>query len=232
MIDIDCPHGDSSSTTMQEPLRKRIKTELSSGSSSSACCSWQGLYKDLSQHLDYDCDLAVCNGPMQGCSEKVKQKNLPDHQRDCRHRPMTCHRCGIIYQTILAESHEKVCPEVEIVCSKIEVRNDTTVDKCKQKYKRKDRALHKSVCNLVNMHCVYASFGCRTWILRKYMNQHLVDEAISHTGMPVSKVLSHSGKQVAWTVDCPLPAGASFLKSKNMIISGEYRCCLKATRNE
>jgi hypothetical protein len=250
MIDkstVGCPHGDSSSTTTQEPLRKWIKSSVSS---SSACCSWQGPYKDLSQHLKNDCELAVCDCPLQGCSEKMLREALPDHQLDCPYRMLTCHRCGSIDKAFAADIHEEVCPEVEIVCSNTEIRNGTTVDDCKQKYKRKDAFMHESVCKLTNVGCVYAPFGCRGKCLRKDMNQHLVDKVLSHVEMSVFKLLRTSNdytqlqnqlaqtedkfeaqlskmrKKVTWQVDWPLPAGTFQLDSKKLIV-GEYRCWLK-----
>jgi hypothetical protein len=233
MIDkstVGCPHGESRSNKTQEPLCKRIKTELSASSFSSACCSWQGLYKDLSKHLDNDCELAVCDCPLQGCLEKMMRKDLSDHQRVCPNRTVTCHRCGSIDQALAAESHEEVCPEVEIVCSNTEIRNGTTVDECKQEYKRKDAALHESVCKLAVVDCVYAPFGCMDKCLRKDMNQHLLDEALSHAEMSVSKCMSHSGKQVTWQVDWSL-LGRSLLDSKKLIV-GEYRCWLSVLRGK
>jgi hypothetical protein len=132
----------------------------------------------------------VCDCPLQGCSEKVKQKDLPDHQRDCPYRLVTCHSCGWRYLAFAVKSHEEVCPEVEIVCSNTEVRNGTTVDECKQEYKRKDAALHESVCKLAIVECVYAPLGCKAKFLRKdnSMNQHLFDEVLSHASMSVSQL--------------------------------------------
>jgi hypothetical protein len=238
---ISCPHNSSSNGTTQEPPVKRRKKTKLSASSSSTCCSWQGLYKDLSKHLDNDCELAVCDCPLQGCSEKVKRTDLSDHQRVCPHRTVTCHRCETVYKTLAAESHEEVCPEVEIVCSNTEIRNGTTVDECKQKYKRKDAALHESICKLAIVDCVYAPLGCGARILRKDMNQHLVDKVLSHARISVTKLArvaatfeahpSKGKKNVTWQVDWPLPEGFIELDSKKVAI-GAYQCWLKLERDE
>jgi hypothetical protein len=178
--------------------------------------------------------------PLRRCSEKVKQKYLSDHQRVCPHRTVICHRCETVYKTLAAESHEEVCPEVEIMCSNTEIRNGTTVDECKQKYKRKDAALHESICKLAIVDCVYAPLGCGARILRKDMNQHLVDNVLSHARISVTKLArvaatveaqpSKAKKNVTWQVDWPLPEGFSELDSKKVAI-GEYLCWLRLRRD-
>jgi hypothetical protein len=234
---IGCPDGDNTSTAPpQEPLQKRSKTKLLSGSCSFACCSWQGLYKDLSKHLNNDCDFTVCDCPLQSCLEKVMRKYLSDHLRVCPHRTVTCkHRCcGVEYLALAAESHEEVCPELDIVCTNIEVRNGKIVDVCKQKYKRKDAALHESICKLAKVDCVYAPLGCKVTFLRKDINQHLVDKALSHNAMSkfeLTTKLSNSKEKVTWQVDWPLQVGRYYLDPKKFII-GKYRCWMKVSVDE
>jgi hypothetical protein len=235
---VRCPHGEHNSTSTENPLKKQKKAEEATSSASppsAAGCSWRGLFKDLSRHLGNDCEFVICKCSFSTCFNKVMRKDLPAHHLNCVRRPCICELgCGNINMEN-SHMHKLLCPEIEVVCSNREVRNDMVVQVCEQKYKRKDTNMHKSVCKLETVCCIYAPFGCETQVLRKDMNQHLVEEAMSHAVMSMSNVTSQSvEKHVIWKVDPindPDETNEVLWSSKSLFV-GHYRCELSMSETD
>ena len=144
-------------------------------------CSWVGSVSTLPDHLE-DCGYETVSCPKcySSCN-KLMRKDLKNHlAQDCNNRPHICSLCGLkgtFYD--ITTWHTDHCPSRDIKCSN---------EGCNEKFLRKDKPAHLSVCEYTTVNCQYDCFGCPVKKMRKEIKQHVESDSKDHLRCALKKV--------------------------------------------
>ena len=147
----------------------------------------------LSDHLT-TCEYALLHCPNK-CTENTKEvrmlcRDLDHHLKDeCPNRQYQCPHCKDTgrYCEIIT-THLYTCPKVNIPCPNSD---------CTALVLHCELTDHRSKCQFEKVPCKYAGIGCKEELLRKYLEQHELDDAFHlHTAIEtVNKQQSEINKQ-------------------------------------
>ena len=126
-------------------------------------CKWEGLLKDLDNHLNSDCSKQIIKCTNEGCNEQFLRENLDSHLKICNYVLVECIHCHKKFPKIGLNAHFDICEEKLIECPL----------KCGEKIQRKKIAEHeKNECKKLVINCIYKDYGCEFQIERDKMNAH------------------------------------------------------------
>ena len=206
-----CPHcraeGDAFSHVINKGLRSEINQLKIRCINRGEGCEWTGELGTLKTHLENE---RGCGFVMVQCPNKclqvytypatttcVKRKDLGKHLTDrCYLRPYQCKFCGLkdTYEVITGEGfeyqlqcedyhydfwdpyhgHQAKCPEVPLSCP----------NHCGSKrIKRKDMENHRSKCPQESVECPFAEAGCKSYLLRHKLEDHMTSSQQQHLMM-------------------------------------------------
>lgn len=125
---------------------------------------------DRQKHLDEECEFVQVKCSISGCNKVVRRHDLRNHQENCQHREIQCnHRHNTVALQHMT-AHLAICDSVSIDCPY----------GCDIKFLRSEKTKHESKCPLLPIHCPMASVDCTFHMLQKYMNEHMLAEAVDH----------------------------------------------------
>ena len=134
------------------------------------CCNWIGFYKNLDTHLKYDCAWAPAKCSHEGCTQvNIVKASLREHEEKCPYRLEKCKYCKVDVRLIEMEEHFLVCDEAPVVCE------------CGYKTDRWLLENHRArVCNVTEIECIYAKYGCSLTLRRPDLEEHYRDDSHEH----------------------------------------------------
>ena len=138
-----------------------LEARLEEDRAKDAGCRWKGCVGDLAAHLG-KCEWEPVTCTLQGCTESILPKDLPQHKETCQHRKVPCGHCkaGVAFRS-LAE-HESRCQLVMIGCPN---------EGCSVQYQRGWINLHRNICEHEEGSCPCP--GCDARLIRKDMDAHV-----------------------------------------------------------
>ncbi|KAJ1466873.1 hypothetical protein T484DRAFT_1921983, partial [Baffinella frigidus] len=141
------------------------------GGGSSPRCSWTGLFGQIHEHWQKDCEYTFAHCQAGGCHEKVLLKDRDAHVELCKTTVIVCTGCNIQYQRHEFEDHEMRCQLVLLAC--------VNLPECKVQCIRGYMDHHlKNKCHYAKIPCPFP--GCHAKpIVRRDMPRHLKRSHIS-----------------------------------------------------
>ena len=137
-------------------------------------CQWKGELRNLGDHLHSV--KRGCNYVQVDCSNNcgvpVRRKDVQQHmEKECLLRTYRCEHCGKEgkYKYITTR-HYAECSKYPLPCPK----------GCPAVVKRADLKAHKNECPLVEVTCPYSEAGCGVTMLRKDIDNHLIQNYNQH----------------------------------------------------
>ncbi|XP_070531729.1 TNF receptor-associated factor 2-like [Ptychodera flava] len=146
-------------------------------------CEWTGIFIKYVEHEE-TCDYGLITCFKQGCSEKIKRKDLNIHlERNCRMRVIQCRYCDItlIYKDF-GDHMERDCPGAMVMCKfcdeavprgKIQMHIDEQTGNCKR----------------TRQACKFHELGCEEMIDRNRQREHSEESIHNHMELLSSKVV-------------------------------------------
>ncbi|CAB3401376.1 unnamed protein product [Caenorhabditis bovis] len=131
-------------------------------------CQWQGMLKDLQEHLG-SCEFKAQKCP--NCQRAFSAQKLPIHMEKCTDQRTTCSFCSKIVRISDLERHVKSCPLVIISCPFQCGLTDRT---------RQEIEEHRPNCPNVENVCPFVPYGCTFAGDRAAIQKHLSDEPVRH----------------------------------------------------
>ena len=126
-------------------------------------CKWEGLLKDLDNHLNTECSKQIINCTNEGCNEQFLRENLESHLKICNYVLVECIHCHKKFPKIGLNAHFDICEEKLIECPL----------KCGEKIQRKRIEEHEKIeCKKLIINCIYKDYGCEFQVERDKMNLH------------------------------------------------------------
>ena len=137
-------------------------------------CQWKGELRALGNHLhsvEKGCNYVQvdCSN---NCGVPVRRKDVQQHmKKECLLRIYRCEHCGKEgkYKDITTR-HYAECSKYSLPCPK----------GCPAVVKRADLKVHKNECPLVEVTCPYSEAGCGITMLRKDIDNHLMQNYNKH----------------------------------------------------
>ena len=137
-------------------------------------CQWKGELRALGNHLhsvEKGCNYVQvdCSN---NCGVPVRRKDVQQHmKKECLLRIYRCEHCGKEgkYKDITTR-HYAECSKYPLPCPK----------GCPAVVKRADLKVHKNECPLVEVTCPYSEAGCGITMLRKDIDNHLMQNYNKH----------------------------------------------------
>jgi len=79
-------------------------------------CVFKGTKEQLEEHLDKECQEHQQKCRFQGCQERRRRPEIPQHETDCPYRLVPCDHCkkDVVFQTMV--EHLTVCDDVPVPC--------------------------------------------------------------------------------------------------------------------
>lgn len=137
-------------------------------------CEWSGALESYTQH-ECECRFQLVACSNWNCSEEFQWRFLEEHlKNECPERKVKCEVCQkkVTYQQM--QSHDDVCPKVEVEC---------TNSGCTVKIYRDQLSAHRNVCPKQKISCPYRLSGCVVAILREDRDKHLQENIESHSAV-------------------------------------------------
>ena len=180
-------------------------------------CRWKGNISEAEKHLK-DCD----NFPIKctPCAQIFPRRDKGNHDNNlCPMRRVKCkHRCDKSGYPRDYEKHEIFCEKFPVLCQ----------NGCGEVFERSFTSKHRSVCELEEVTCPFAEYGCEaTAMLRRDLLAHKKERYIEHTDMSLCRIhLLESEimtmKQfdgVEWKIPCNI-ASYPLIESPTFCING------------
>ena len=141
-------------------------------------CEWKGNISEAEKHLK-DCDnfLIKCTP----CAQIFLRRDKGNHDNElCPMRRVRCkYRCLKFGYARDLEKHENFCVNFPVLCQ----------NGCGMKFERDFASKHRSVCELEEVTCPFAEYGCEARAMqRRHLLAHKKERYIEHTDMCLSRI--------------------------------------------
>ena len=140
-------------------------------------CTWQGLAKNLEDHLKNKCPKEYIPCPNQGCNTKMYREAFEAHEKECGYRTVQCEYCKIKLPFNKLKEHQENCPKFKIECPQ----------NCGEKVERQSVTEHiDKDCKNTLLKCPFDDYGCQHGeIPRKEMEEKQKEDAGIHLQLMV-----------------------------------------------
>ena len=155
-------------------------------------CNWKGKLSEAEKHLEVCSDFRI---ECAECKLMFPRKEKNRHKSElCPMRvikcPYWCFKFGYVKDL---EKHKQLCVKFPILCQ----------NGCGVELAREDHFKHRSVCELEEIACPYAEYGCdANPMLRRDLLTHKKENIVEHTDMSLSKIkkLEKEKDQIEWKI--------------------------------
>ncbi|XP_057298499.1 TNF receptor-associated factor family protein DDB_G0290965-like [Hydractinia symbiolongicarpus] len=129
-------------------------------------CEWNGELQMMEDHQS-TCKYQMVECPFDGCNEEMQRQALHKHKSICEYRVIQCDYCTESFLPNELQNHFEVCEYYPVTCSNHLCSE--LVPKCKIE----NHLLKDCLYQLID--CSFHSIGCSVKVLRKDLNQHLIE---------------------------------------------------------
>ena len=141
-------------------------------------CNWQGLFKDLPDHLNNICPKEIIQCTFKECKERIERSQLELHKLTCEYRLVKCEDCQNEFPYSVIILHKNLCNKMKIKCNQ----------NCGLILQRDLLKNHiQNDCPNTIVDCLFKKYGCEEKVFRKELRDKLNKNMIKHMSLVIDK---------------------------------------------